>query len=172
MPAFSMRFLIPALSNKPKTVKRNRVTTSWSLGESRSKSDMSNRHKRQNIEADGNISLRHHPPFPSPCQDPCHREKPRHRWRAAGPDTIVWYRRDMVWMGCLEHPFAKWNSSIGSRCLQAPCSTVWWTALIDGTYICRSSWLPICLGCLGLVSGDEALAVRRPMQGFATTHDM
>lgn len=39
MPALSMRFLIPELSSKPKTVRRNRVTTSWSLGESRSKSD-------------------------------------------------------------------------------------------------------------------------------------
>ena len=26
----------------------------------------------------------------------------------------------MVWMGCLEHPFAKWNSLIGSRYLRLP----------------------------------------------------
>ena len=116
-----MRFLIPAPNSKPKIVKRNRVTTSWSLGESRSKSDMSNRHKRQNIEANGNISLRHHLPCLWPCQDLCRREKHCHRWGAAGPDTIVWYRRDTVWTGRLEHPFAKWNSSIGSRCLQVSC---------------------------------------------------
>jgi hypothetical protein len=35
-PAFSIRLLMPAPSNKPNTVSRNKVTTSWSRGESRS----------------------------------------------------------------------------------------------------------------------------------------
>jgi hypothetical protein len=35
-PAFNMRFLIPAPSRRPNTMSRNRITTSWSLGESRS----------------------------------------------------------------------------------------------------------------------------------------
>jgi len=45
IPALSMRFLIPAVSSKPRTVKRNKVTTSWSLGESRSARSSSSCHK-------------------------------------------------------------------------------------------------------------------------------
>jgi len=40
-PAFSMRFLIPAPNKSPNTVNRNNVTTSWSLGESRSDAEVS-----------------------------------------------------------------------------------------------------------------------------------
>jgi hypothetical protein len=36
-PALNIRFLIPAPRRRPKTVRRNKVTTSWSLGESRSR---------------------------------------------------------------------------------------------------------------------------------------
>lgn len=36
MPAFTIRPLIPAPNRRPKTVSKNRVTTSWSRGESRS----------------------------------------------------------------------------------------------------------------------------------------
>ena len=35
-PAFKIRFLIPAPRRRPKTVNKNKVTTNWSLGESRS----------------------------------------------------------------------------------------------------------------------------------------
>ena len=45
-PALSILFLIPAPSRRPNTVSRKRVTTSWSLGESRSVVTSVNAHLR------------------------------------------------------------------------------------------------------------------------------
>lgn len=118
IPALSMRFLIPAVSSKPRTVKRNRVTTSWSLGESRSARSLSSCHNCQTIETHGNTLLRRHLLSPWPCLGLCRRGSPQRRSGGSGSSTTAWCTTDMAWMdylACASEGSCSW---IRNRCLR------------------------------------------------------
>lgn len=119
IPALSMRFLIPAVSSKPRTVKRNKVTTSWSLGESRSARSLSSCHKkRQNVEAHGNTSLLRHLPFPSLYLGLCLRGSPRRRSGGSDSSTTAWCTTDTAsrdYRACASEGSCSLNRN---RCLQ------------------------------------------------------
>lgn len=118
IPAFAIRVLMPATSSRPKTVRRNRVTTSWSRGESRSVFMFSVVWtSTQLLCAHGNIVPLHHPLYRWRCLGWCPLSTPPRRWVGFGSDTIVSYKTGTVEMGRLDYPDAESSSLPGNICL-------------------------------------------------------
>lgn len=105
-PALSILPLIPAPSNRPKTVRRNRVTTNWSRGESRSaatKVDKPEYPWRVQVTYGSNAPL-HRLPSRWLYRGLYRREKHRRRWVGFDSDTTASYKTGMAWKGYLGCP--------------------------------------------------------------------
>jgi hypothetical protein len=115
-PALTILPLIPAPSKRPNTVRRNKVTTSWSRGESRS-GDMHANHQfscslnRVALMVGptyGSSAPLHLPLFQWPYPGPCHPERPLRRFADSGSDTTASCMRGMAWKGCPGCPGGGW----------------------------------------------------------------
>ena len=106
-PALTILPLIPAPSKRPNTVRRNKETTSWSRGESRSVCVACNQLLLDRVALSlteftyGSSAPPHLPLYPSPYLGPCRPERPLRRWAGSGSDTTALCRRDTAWKGCL-----------------------------------------------------------------------
>ena len=101
-PALDIRFFIPAPRSRPKTVRRNKVTTSWSRGESRSRIDWGSEIPGIRNEPYGNILLQRLLLFLSQCRDLCFPETRQRRWGGFDSSTTVLCMIDRVAKGYQE----------------------------------------------------------------------
>ena len=146
-PALTILPLIPAPSKRPKTVRRNNETTSWSRGESRSAGARVNERGRVALISPvtyGSSVPPHLPLYQSLYLGPCHLEWPRRRWADSGSDTIALYRRGTAWKGCPGCPGGGWRNLSRNICLSFVTSfRTRAVSIVDrNTNICRNSWPP------------------------------